>query len=71
LEVDDEACPHTQSHGRNRRKTTQSARSKIGPKMHPKITKMENIAAQVEDDLTQTHRCIDANQEFNPNTQMY
>jgi hypothetical protein len=38
--------PSTQIYGSNRRKTPQIAKSKIRPKIHPKITKMENIAAQ-------------------------
>jgi hypothetical protein len=46
LKVDDEARPSTQIHGRNQRKTPQIMRQKIGPKMPPKIMKMENIAAQ-------------------------
>jgi hypothetical protein len=32
LEVDDEAHPNTQIHGRNQRKTHQIMKSKIGPK---------------------------------------
>jgi hypothetical protein len=46
LEVDDEAHPITQTHGRNQRKTPQIVRSKFGSKIHLKITKMKNIAAQ-------------------------
>jgi hypothetical protein len=46
MEVDDEAHPSTQIHGRNRRKTSQIVRSKIGPKIPLKITKKTNIAAQ-------------------------
>jgi hypothetical protein len=46
LEVDDEAYPSIQIHGRNRRKIPQIVKSKIGPKIPSKITKMENIAAQ-------------------------
>jgi hypothetical protein len=45
LEVDDEACPSTQIYRRNQRKTPQITKSKIGPKIPLKITKMENIAA--------------------------
>jgi hypothetical protein len=33
LEVDDETQPSTQTHGRNRRKTSQIMRSRIGPKI--------------------------------------
>jgi hypothetical protein len=46
LEVDDEALPSTQIHGMNQRKTPQIMRSKIRPKIPPKIMKIENIAAQ-------------------------
>jgi hypothetical protein len=46
LEVDDEACPDTQTHGRNRQITHQIARSIIGSKIPPKITKMKNITTQ-------------------------
>jgi hypothetical protein len=46
LEVDGEACSSTQTHGRNRRKTPQITRSKIGPKIPLKIMKMKNIATQ-------------------------
>jgi hypothetical protein len=46
LEVDDEARLSCQIHGRNQRKTSQIVKSKIGPKIPPKIMKMENIAAQ-------------------------
>jgi hypothetical protein len=46
MEVDDEAHPITQIYGRNRRKTPQIVKSKIGPKIAPKIMKMENIAVQ-------------------------
>jgi hypothetical protein len=45
LELDDAAHPSTQIHRRNK-KTPQIAKSKIRPKMPPKIMKMENIAAQ-------------------------
>jgi hypothetical protein len=33
-------------HRRNRRKTPQIAKSNIGPKIPPKISKIKNIAAQ-------------------------
>jgi hypothetical protein len=46
LEVDDEAYSSTQIHGRNQRKTPQIVKSKIGPKIPLKISKMKNIAAQ-------------------------
>jgi hypothetical protein len=46
LEVNDEAHPSTQIHGRNQRKTPQILKSKIGPKIPSKIMKMENITAQ-------------------------
>jgi hypothetical protein len=36
--VDDEPRPSTQIHERNRRKTPQIMKSKIGPKISPKIT---------------------------------
>jgi hypothetical protein len=58
LEVDDEARPSTQNHGRNRRKTPQIVKLKIGPKIPPKIMKMKNIASQDR-------------RRFRPNTQMY
>jgi hypothetical protein len=45
LEVDDEAYSSTQIHGRNK-KTPQIVKSKIGPKIPLKISKMKNIAAQ-------------------------
>jgi hypothetical protein len=45
MEVDDKPHPSTQIHGRNQRKTLQIARSKIRPKIPPKITKKKNIAA--------------------------
>jgi hypothetical protein len=53
-----EAHPSNLSHGRNQRKTLQLARTKIGPKMPPKIKKMKNISA---------HR----KRRFNPNPRMY
>jgi hypothetical protein len=43
MEVDDEAHPSTQIHGRNRRKYPQITRYKIGPKIPPKITETKNI----------------------------
>jgi hypothetical protein len=46
LEIDDEACPDTQTHERSRGKTPQIMRSKLRPKIPPKIMKMKNIAAQ-------------------------
>jgi hypothetical protein len=46
LEVDDEARPSTQIHGRIRTKTPQIMKPKIRPKIPSKITKMENNAAQ-------------------------
>jgi hypothetical protein len=46
MEVHDEAHPSTQTHRRNRRKTPQIGIKKIGPKIHLKIMKMKNIAAQ-------------------------
>jgi hypothetical protein len=58
LDVDDEVFPSTQTHGRNGRKTPQIMRSKIGPKIPPKIMKMKNITAQDR-------------RYFNPNTRMY
>jgi hypothetical protein len=64
LEVDDQACPSSQTHGRNRRKTPPIARSKIGSKIPPKIMKMKILQHKIGDDLTQTHIYIDANQEF-------
>jgi hypothetical protein len=53
-----EAHPSNLSHRRNRRKTLQIARMKIGPKIPPKIKKMKNILAHRE-------------RWFNPNPQMY
>jgi hypothetical protein len=41
-----EAYPSNISHGRNRRKTPQIAKSKIGPKIPLKIKKKKNMAAQ-------------------------
>jgi hypothetical protein len=46
LEVDDKTHPSAQIHRRNQRITPQITKSKIGLKMPPKITKMENITAQ-------------------------
>jgi hypothetical protein len=46
LEVDDDAHPSTQFYERNQRETPQIMKSKFGPKIPPKIIKMENIAAQ-------------------------
>jgi hypothetical protein len=46
MEVDDEAHPRTHIHRRNQRKTPQIVKSKTGPKIPLKITKMENIATQ-------------------------
>jgi hypothetical protein len=43
LEIDDEAHPSIQTHGRNRRKTPQIVGSKIRPKIPPKIMKIKNI----------------------------
>jgi hypothetical protein len=53
-----EAHPINLSHGRNRRKTLQIARTKIRPKIPPKIKKMKNISA---------HR----KRWFNPNPWMH
>jgi hypothetical protein len=58
MEVDDEACPSTQNHGSNRRKTPQITRSKIGPKIHSKSTKMKNLTTQDK-------------RWFNPKTRMH
>jgi hypothetical protein len=46
LEVNDEAHPITQIHGRNQRKTHQIMKSKIVPKIPSKIMKMDNIATE-------------------------
>jgi hypothetical protein len=46
LEVDDEACPGIGPLEGINEKTPQIMRSKIGPKIPPKITKMKNIIAQ-------------------------
>jgi hypothetical protein len=62
LEEDDGARPSSQIHGRNK-KTPQNTKKKFGPKMPPKITKMENIAAQDMRYSIQKDRYIDANQE--------
>jgi hypothetical protein len=64
LEVDDEARPSTQIYGRNRRKTPIIVKTKIGPKIPLKITKMENIAAQDRRYSIQNDSYINANQEF-------
>jgi hypothetical protein len=64
LEVDDEAHPRIQVHGRNRRETHQITKSKIRPKIPPKISKMKNIELNKGDDSTQKDNYIDANQEF-------
>jgi hypothetical protein len=48
LEVDDEVHPSIEIHKRNQRKTPQITKSKIGPKIPQKISKMKNIAAQQE-----------------------
>jgi hypothetical protein len=45
MEVEDEAHPRTQIYGRNRRKTPEIMRLKIGPKISLKILKKKNIAA--------------------------
>jgi hypothetical protein len=63
LEVGDETQPSTQTHGRNRGKTPQIMRSRIGPK-YSKITKMKTLQHNIVDELTQKHDYIDANQEF-------
>jgi hypothetical protein len=41
-----EAHPRNLSHRRNRSKTLQMARTKIGPKIPPKIKKIKNISVQ-------------------------
>jgi hypothetical protein len=46
LEIDDDARPVTQTHRKNQQKTSEITRSKIRPKISPKIMKMKNIAAQ-------------------------
>jgi hypothetical protein len=46
MELDDKARPRTQIHIRNQRKTPQIVKSKIGPKIPPKIPKLENIEPQ-------------------------
>jgi hypothetical protein len=46
MEVDDDAHPSTQIHGRNRGKSPQITRYKIGPKIPLKIMKKKNIAAR-------------------------
>jgi hypothetical protein len=43
-----EAHPINLSHRRNQRKTIQIARTKIGPKIPPKIKKIKNISAHRE-----------------------
>jgi hypothetical protein len=53
-----EAYPSDLSHRRNRRKTPQIAKSKIRPKIHPKIMKKKNMTAQ---DM----------RLFNPKAQLY
>jgi hypothetical protein len=46
LEVDDKAHRSTQTHRRDRRKTQQIMRTKIGPKIPLKIMKIKNNVAQ-------------------------
>jgi hypothetical protein len=41
-----EAYPSNISHRRNQRKTPQIMKLKIGQKIHPKITKKKNMAAE-------------------------
>jgi hypothetical protein len=45
-EVDNDAHPRTQIDGRNRRKSPQTVRYKIGLKIPLKIMKKKNIAAR-------------------------
>jgi hypothetical protein len=59
-----EAHPSNLSHGRNRRKTLQIARTNIRPKIPLKIKKWKTFQHIERGDSIQTHRCIDANQEF-------
>jgi hypothetical protein len=49
LEVDDKTHPSTQICGRNRRKTPQIAKSKIGPKIPPKISKNEKHSSSTRE----------------------
>jgi hypothetical protein len=46
------------------KKTPQITKSKIGPKIPPKISEMKNITAQQKNDSTQKDSYIDANQGF-------
>jgi hypothetical protein len=64
LEVDDEAHPSTQTHGRNQRKTPQLVKSKFGPKNLQKSQKWKTLQRKIGDDSTQKDSYIDANQEF-------
>jgi hypothetical protein len=45
MEVDDEDHPRTQIHRRNKRKTPQITRSKIGTQILLKIMKKKNLTA--------------------------
>jgi hypothetical protein len=65
LRIHIEAHPNNLSHGINQRKTLQITRMKIRPKIPPKIKKIKKTFQHIErGDSIQTHRCIDANQEF-------
>jgi hypothetical protein len=64
LEVDDETKPSTQTHGRNREKTPQIMRSRIGPKILKNHENEKTMQHNIVDELTQKHDYIDANQEF-------
>jgi hypothetical protein len=64
LEVDDEARPNTQIHGRNQWKTPQITKSKIGEKYLWKCQKWKTLQLNKGDDSTQKDSYIDANQGF-------
>jgi hypothetical protein len=64
LEVDDETQPITQTHGRNRRKTPQILRSRIGQKIFKTHKNKKTLQHNIGDESTQKHDYIDANQEL-------
>jgi hypothetical protein len=64
LEVDDEAHPSTQIHGRNRRKTPQIMKSKSGQKYLQKSQKWKILQIKIGYDSTPKDTYLDAKQEF-------
>jgi hypothetical protein len=63
LELDDDFHRSTQIHGRNRRKLLKSRSQKSGQKYLQKSWKWKTLQLKIGDELTQTHGCIDTNQE--------